>query len=189
MKYVTLLAKIISDSFIKKLLKLCVSVKQEETSKKTSVSTIAKTFKRVVFKPNTINLDYGGGRYDKATEYLKTIKVTNLVFDPFNRKFEHNKKVLEQIKENNGADTVTCNNVLNVIKEDKIRQQVIQNCFRLLKPHGIAYFSIYEGDKSGVGKKTGNGYQLNRVTESYQAELEKVFSNITLKNKIFICKR
>lgn len=187
MKYIVLAKP--TDDFINRLLKTCTETKQKESSKKTSINIIPKTFKKIVFKPNTINLDYGGGKYEKATEYLAQLNVTNLVFDPFNRKIEHNKKVLEQIKENNGADTVTCNNVLNVIKEEKIRQQVIQNCFRLLKPKGIVYFLTFEGDKSEIGKKTSKGWQNNRLTESYQDELEKVFSNVALKNKIFICKR
>ena len=55
-----------------------------------------------------MNLDYGGGKFDNATEYLAEMNVTSLVYDPFNRSSDHNKMVLAEIRNNGSADTVTC---------------------------------------------------------------------------------
>ena len=60
---------------------------QEFTSAKTSINKnkVPALFKLAVFKPDTVNLDYGGGKFDTATEYLKKFNVTNLIYDPYNR--------------------------------------------------------------------------------------------------------
>ena len=56
----------------------------------------------------------------------------------------HNEKVLRAVKRNGGADTVTCSNVLNVIKEHDIRMRVLRNIRDLMKPSGTAYITVYE---------------------------------------------
>lgn len=142
------------------------------------------------FKQGTTNLDYGGGRFDNVAQYLKDYDVLNLVYDPFNRSKAHNKDVLDFIKKNGGADTVTCSNVLNVIKEPENRLSVIKNCDRLVKSDGTVYFTVYEGSGSGEGKANDKrkSYQTNMKTEDYQEELEQVFGSVTRKGKLFICK-
>ena len=142
------------------------------------------------FKQGSLNLDYGGGRWNNAAQYLKDYDVLNLVYDPFNRSKAHNKDVLDFVKKNGGADTVTCSNVLNVIKEPENRLFVIKNCGRLVKSGGTVYFTVYEGSGSGEGKANDKrkSYQTNMRTEDYQEELEKVFSSVTRKGKLFICK-
>ena len=142
------------------------------------------------FKQGTMNLDYGGGRFDNAAQYLKDYDVLNLVYDPFNRSKEHNKDVIDFVKKNGGADTITCSNVLNVIKEPENRLSVIKNCDRLVKNGGIVYFTVYEGSGSGEGKANDKrkSYQTNMKTEQYQEELEKVFKDVKRKGKLFICK-
>ena len=94
---------------------------QEYTSHRTSInsSKLPAIFKLVKFRPKTVNLDYGGGRFDNATNWLCELDVTNLIYDPFNRSAEHNSFVLSEIKKNGGADTATLSNVLNVVKEEK----------------------------------------------------------------------
>lgn len=142
------------------------------------------------FKPGTMNCDYGGGRFDNVAQYLKDYDVLNLVYDPFNRSKAHNKDVLDFVKKNGGADTVTCSNVLNVIKEPENRLSVIKNCDRLVKSGGTVYFTVYEGSGSGEGKANDKrkSYQTNMRTEDYQEELEQVFGSVTRKGKLFICK-
>lgn len=142
------------------------------------------------FKGGTMNLDYGGGRFDNVAQYLKDYDVLNLVYDPFNRSKEHNKDVIDFVKKNGGADTVTCSNVLNVIKEPENRLSVIKNCDRLVKNGGTVYFTVYEGSGSGEGKADDKrkSYQTNMKTADYQEELEKVFKDVKRKGKLFICK-
>ncbi len=65
---------------------------------------------------------------------------------------------MKEIRSNGGADTVTCSNVLNVIKEPEVRLNVLKNIKKLVKPNGIVYITVYEG-KSGAGEgPTKSGY-------------------------------
>lgn len=164
---------------------------QEYTSANTSInsSKLPAIFKLINLSPNTINLDFGGGRFDNASEYLATKDVTNLIYDPYNRSSEHNKNVLDTIRKNNGADTATCSNVLNVIKEENARHIVIQNIYNLLKSNGIAYFTVYEGTGKGNEGATKSGYQLNRKTVDYVDEIKEVFSNVSRKGKLIIANK
>lgn len=164
---------------------------QEFSSADTSInsSKLPALFKMVKFDKGSINLDFGGGKFDNVAEYLKSeYDATNLVYDPYNRSNEHNKEVLSQIRKNGGADTVTCSNVLNVIKEPQARLAVIKNCKNYLKSGGTAYFTVYEGTGKGDEGTTKAGYQLNRKTADYVSEIEEVFSNVTRKGKLIIAK-
>jgi hypothetical protein len=167
---------------------LTEDVEQKYTSAATSISQIPRSVKMIDWEPNTINLDYGGGKYDKATEELKSRNVTNLVYDPFNRSSEHNEKVLALLKKQGGADTATINNVLNVIAEPEVRSQILSNVKRYLKQGGVAYFIVYEGDRSGQGKATPRGYQNNLPTPAYMSEIETVFSEVSRKGRLIIAK-
>lgn len=162
---------------------------QEYTSAATSInsSKLPAIFKMVKFNPGTINLDYGGGKFDNATQYLQDeYDVTNLVYDPYNRSSDHNSEVLSIVRNNGGADTITCSNVLNVIKEPEARMAVLRNCKNYLKNGGKAYFTVYEGSADGAEGPTKAGYQLNKKTADYVEEIEKVFSNVTRKGKLII---
>lgn len=167
------------------------NTEQEYTSANTSInsSKLPAIFKLINLSPNTINLDFGGGRFDNASEYLATKNVTNLIYDPYNRSSEHNKNVLDTIRKNNGVDTATCSNVLNVIKEENARHTVIQNIYNLLKSNGTAYFTVYEGTGKGNEGATKSGYQLNRKTVDYVDEIKEVFSNVTRKGKLIIANK
>jgi hypothetical protein len=154
---------------------------QTITSKDTSIN---KTKVPVLFKKlvehrlldwHTINLDLGGGKYDNATEYLKNHYVTSFVLDPYNRSEEHNNKVLDYLKFGK-FDSVTLSNVLNIIKEPEVRAELIKNAYYYVKSGGSIFISVYEGDKSGIGKQTGKDkWQENRRTGSYVQEIYNIF--------------
>lgn len=167
---------------------MITEITQEFTSAKTSINKnkVPALFKLAVFKPDTVNLDYGGGKFDTATEYLKKFNVTNLIYDPYNRTNEHNNSVIEQINENHGADSVTCSNVLNVIKEYEVRQNVLKNIKKLVKTNGIVYITVYTGTGTGIGTKTTAGYQLNKRTEEYVEEIKKVFPIVERKGRLIV---
>lgn len=162
------------------------TAEQEISSAKTSInsSKLPAIFKLVKFQPNTINLDYGGGKFDNAAEELAKIDVTNLVYDPYNRSSSHNSEVIEKIRDNDGADTATCSNVLNVIKEPQARQVVLKNIYKLLKSGGTLYITVYEGKGNGQEGQTSSGYQLNRKTKDYLPEIQEIFPNATCKGKL-----
>lgn len=162
------------------------TAEQEFSSAATSInsSKLPAIFGMGRWKPGEINLDYGGGRFDNATKALGDYGVTNLIYDPYNRSASHNNDVLKQIKEAGGADRATCSNVLNVIKEPEARNAVIRNIHRLLKPGGIAYFTVYEGTGLGNEGPTKAGYQLNRKTADYIEEIAEVFPNVKRRGKL-----
>lgn len=164
------------------------TTEQEFTSADTSINKnkLPAVFKMTSFEPGTINIDYGGGKFDNATEYLAQSDVTNLVYDPFNRSKEHNSDVIKQVRANGGADSATCSNVLNVIKEPEARLNVLRNIKKLVKPGGTVYITVYEG--SGIGNEgpTKAGYQLNRKTADYLEEIQAVFPDARRKGKLII---
>ncbi|MGL5088759.1 MAG: hypothetical protein ACRC0Y_08930 [Fusobacteriaceae bacterium] len=67
-----------------------------------------------------------------------------------------------------GCEVITCNNVLNVIKDDAILENVLNE----LESFGLAvHITIYEGNKSGDGKLTNkNTYQRNMKAVDYKLE-------------------
>lgn len=161
---------------------------QEFTSENTSINSnkLPAIFRLVKFEPGTVNIDYGGGRADTAAEYLAPYDVINLVYDPYNRTAEHNKEVIKLVREHGGADTATCSNVLNVIKEPGVRRNVLENIKKLVKPSGTVYITVYEGSGRGNEGPTKAGYQLNRKTADYLEEIQEVFPDAERKGKLII---
>ena len=83
--------------------------------------------------------------------------------------------------------------MLNVVKEREVRvDEIITNIYDALKPGGVAYFDVYEGDKSSSGGQTGkDNYQLKRPVDGYLEEVAEVFgdNNVQLKGKLIIAKK
>ena len=137
----------------------------------------SKTFQKIV-ADNKIKqiLDVGGGKFDKATDFLRTQKIQNLVYDPFNRTRAHNRLVrnifMWEIPYENKM--VTCLNVLNVIQDDKELDKTIKLCAEATVAKGcITVFQIYEGDKSGI--KSTTTVQRNQRTKDYLNAVAKHF--------------
>lgn len=146
-----------------------------EGSAETSVNTLPSVFKSATFKKGGVNADIGAGKYDKASKYLAKKGVKNAASDPHNRTPEQNAKAAKMTA-GGKADTATVANVLNVIKSAEERQGVIRKAARAVGQDGVAYFSVYTGDGSGVGKTTPKGWQENRPLSSYEPEIKKVFA-------------
>lgn len=134
----------------------------------------------VHFKPGTRNADIGGGPYNTATKLLATRRVENVIFDPVNRKPEHNAKAITALSCGQAA-TATVSNVLNVIPDRSCRRGVIRQAADAVGETGTAYFSVYEGSKLGKGEITKYGWQENRLAHSYVPEIEAVFSDVRLR--------
>ena len=161
---------------------------QEYSSAKTSINStkIPAVFKKVSWIRGTINLDYGGGKYDTATVYLKTQGVANHIYDPFNRTHDENMRALTR----GPFDTVTCSNVLNVIFSVEDRVLALKVIRGMVKIGGKAYITVYEGDKSGETKvnEKKDSCQLNRRLKEYLSEVKMAFvgekDTITMKNGV-----
>lgn len=166
------------------------TAEQKISSANTSInsSKLPAIFNLVDFKSGSLNLDFGGGKFDNATELLAKQGVESLVYDPYNRTAEHNKEVLKKVRENGGADTITLSNVLNVIAESDSRQAVLRNCKKLLKSGGTLYITVYEGTGKGDSRETKAGYQLNKKTADYLDEISSVFSDVSRKGRLIIAK-
>jgi len=158
---------------------------QEYTSAKSSIKQIPAGFKIIDkyfgWKPNTVNFDIGGGKYNLFTEKLKEKNVTNLVFDPYNRTDEHNNSVLSIVRRF-GVDSVTVFNVLNVIKEYEVQINVLNLALETLKSGGYVFVrSTYMNPKK-VSSETKSGTFQHYLTMKDYLELVKiVFPNAELK--------
>lgn len=163
-------------------------INQEFTSENTSINStkLPALFKMVSFQPGTINLDMGGGKFDNVADYLSEYDVINLVYDPYNRTKAHNREVVKTIRNAGGADTATCSNVLNVIKEPEARLAVLKNVSKLTKSGAPVYITVYEGRGDRKEGPTKSGYQLNRKTADYLEEVQQVFPDAERKGKLII---
>lgn len=145
---------------------------QEFSSAATSINStkLPAIYNMVNFRPGDVVVDFGGGKFDNAVNYLKDKNVTLLVYDPYNRSAEHNKEVLRILKEHGGADAAVNSNVLNVIKEPEAREAVLKNIKKITKRGAPIYITVYEGRGDGAEGPTKSGYQLNRKTGDYMNE-------------------
>ena len=159
---------------------------QEFSSAATSINSakLPAIYNMVEFRPGDVVVDFGGGKFDNAVNYLKDKDVTLLVYDPYNRSAEHNKEVLRILKEHGGADAAVNSNVLNVIKEPNAREAVLRNISKITKRGAPIYITVYEGRGDGAEGPTKSGYQLNRKTGDYMDEVGSVFSNVKRKGKL-----
>lgn len=159
---------------------------QEFSSAATSINStkLPAIYNMVNFRPGDVVVDFGGGKFDNAVNYLKDKDVTLLVYDPYNRSAEHNKEVLRILKEHGGADAAVNSNVLNVIKEPEAREAVLKNIKKITKRGAPIYITVYEGKGDGAEGPTKSGYQLNRKTGDYMDEVGSVFSNVKRKGKL-----
>lgn len=139
---------------------------------KCKVPRLAKVLPEWMEEGCTI-LDYGGGKYNTATDYLLTFQIYNRIYDPFNRgQYENIRAMIRH-----GYDGAMLSNVLNVIMEPEIREEAIRNIWDRLKLGGLLFVSVYEGDKSGVLKvnEKRNSCQLNKRLKEYLPEVQKIF--------------
>ena len=124
-------------------------------------------------------LDYGGGRYDTFSDRLAEMRVRNWVYDPYNRSAEHNAFVRKMLWVS-PADIAFCCSVLNVIREPEVRQDVLRDIARMVKPDSSVIISVYEGNGTSRGRKTSKGWQANRKLKNYVKEVQQVFPYVEL---------
>lgn len=165
-------------------------VSQQFTSENTSrPQQLPALFKHPKAKFGKVNIDIGGGKTEKATAFLKdNYDAENMIFDPYNRDKETNMKVIDFLRSGKKADTATCANVLNVIKEYDARRNVILEMAKSIKQDGTAYFSCYEKRADGEGEETRDGYQNNRALETYKDEIREYFNDVERYGGIIVAK-
>lgn len=161
--------------------------KQRLSSAATSNNQIAAGFKKIPLNRFTTNLDYGGGKYDTATEFLANRCITNLVYDPYNRTPEHNDLSMETANDGQ-VQSITCFNVLNVLELSEVNSVILRLYHLAMINLCPVYIQVYEGNKDGFGHQSKQDcWQRNERKEAYITRLEKVGFNVEVANGILIC--
>lgn len=161
---------------------------QEYDSAATSINStkLPAIYRMIKLEPGTVGVDFGGGKFDNAVEYLRDQNVTLCVYDPYNRSAEHNREVLRTLRANGGADFAINSNVLNVIKEPEARKGVLENIKKITKSGAPIYITVYEGRGDAKEGVTKSGYQLNRKTADYLEEIQEVFPDAKRRGKLIV---
>ena len=161
---------------------------QEYDSAATSINStkLPAIYRMIKLQPGTVGVDFGGGKFDNAVEYLRDQDVTLCVYDPYNRSAEHNREVIRTLRANGGADFAINSNVLNVIKEPEARKGVLENIKKITKSGAPIYITVYEGRGDAKEGVTKSGYQLNRKTADYLEEIQEVFPDAKRKGKLIV---
>ena len=114
-------------------------------------------------------LDYGCGKYtDHIETWCKARNIRYLPYDPYNQTEATNKNSIQMaiLAKACGNHVVgLCSNVLNVVDSDDAIQDIINSLAILAN---VALFTVYEGDKTGIGKATSaDSYQRNEKLKNY----------------------
>ncbi|MCP4783350.1 MAG: hypothetical protein GY903_01080 [Fuerstiella sp.] len=160
-------------------------VQQSVHSEGTSLDQIPSLHKHIAGQLRGVNLDMGGGAYDKATQFLAQHGVKNLVYDPYNRPAQHNQQVMAAVA-GGRADSVTIANVLNVIPEPAAQLQTLKEAADALKPGGTVYIDVYPGNGSGHPEKTSKGFQQNKPLQAYLPLVQQVFPQAKLTHSMIV---
>lgn len=146
-----------------------------------------RILRRAAFTPGSTNADIGGGPYPEMTLVLAERRVRNVVYDPGHQDAETNRRAATRLR-GGRAQTATVSNVLNVIPDVGCREQVIRQAADAVGRRGVAYFTVYVGDKSGRGKMTLHGWQENRSLRTYLPEVRRVFREVRIKNGVIVAR-
>lgn len=135
-------------------------------------------------------LDYGCGRYtEHITAHLNEQGRALFPYDPFNQPEEVNRnteRIITLCKRDRFPIDVICSNVLNVIDDDDTVKSIAEQLEDIVKSTGgTGYVTVYEGDRSGSGRKTGaDQYQRNEKLRSYL----RFFRSASIHNGMIIIK-
>ena len=142
----------------------------------TSIKQIPAGFKK--YELGSVNLDWGGGKYDLATRYLKKHNTHNFVYDEYNQTEEEYTRNWE-LANRFITDSVTVFNVINVInKKERLTLYKRINKFcndhkKRFNSYPVVIFQVYEGNRSGV--PATRTVQNNMKTAAYLPEIQKAF--------------
>ena len=162
-----------------------------------SATSINRTKLPAVYRKATLSrrtpfvVDYGCGKYvDHIRSALKEQQKMLYPYDPYNQPESVNLHTLDFVRwamDRQIEVDVICSNVLNVIDSDDEVQRIAWDIERVVrKTGGQAFITVYEGDRSEIGRQTGKDqYQRNDVLASY---LPFFTLPATIKNGMIIVK-
>lgn len=164
---------------------------QTFTSSATSINKakLPAVYRKATFDAPFV-LDYGCGKYtDHIRAFLNNAGRELFPFDPFNQPEDVNSETTRRtylsMQKHIPLDVV-CSNVLNVIDDtDTIRNIANQIQTIVERTGGTAYITVYDGDRSCIGRATGNDqYQRNEPLRNYL----KYFPYGVIRNGMIIVK-
>lgn len=160
---------------------------QSVSSANTSINKnkLPSVYKKIQLEFNDRLLDYGCGKYIKHIQnYCNGYGASYYPYDPYNMSEEINSLTLKTLS-NTSATIGVMSNVINVIDSDESIKDAINNAISLI--NGKLYITVYEGDKSGIGKYTKNNcFQRNMRLKEYIPMLENMGFIITIKDRMII---
>lgn len=162
---------------------------QTYTSAGTSInaSRLPAVYRKAALS-SPIVLDYGCGKYtDHIREAVAAQGKMLYLYDPYNQPGavnRHTMNVVRWASVRRCPVDVVCSNVLNVIDDDGtvrfIADQIETICS---DTGGTAYITVYEGDRSGTGRRTGpDQYQRNEPLRNYL----RFFRNASVRNGMIV---
>lgn len=149
-------------------------------SQNTSISSINRVYKEIIdrYPKGTRILDYGCGRYDNNKNWAEEHGFEWFGYDPGWKTEEENKAAL-----NCKPDIIIYSNVLNVV-DDELMFEILLHIDKFNVP---VYYTIYEGNKSGIKKETIKGYQRNERTDDYIGLFEMLYEKVSKTGNIVYC--
>ena len=169
-----------------------VLMKQNYSSMDTSINSrkapaIYNKLNKLGLMNNATIIDYGCGKYTSLLRETamkmgaKEIKF----FDPFNipelENFETKVFALY-----NDVDIVIMSNVINVIDTDSSVEEAVINALSLSK-YNTVYITVYQGNKSGLGKQTKpDCYQRNMTTKMWLSWFSEHGFNARMKGGMIV---
>lgn len=133
-------------------------------------------------------LDYGCGKYtDHIGDHVNGLGRTYLPYDPFNQPKAvniHSMELVRRAIDHGEAVDVICSNVLNVIDSEAEISRICHDIEEITTARGgTGYVTVYEGDRSGIGRQTGKDqYQRNAPLRDYL----RFFHNATIHNGMIV---
>jgi len=147
---------------------------QTFTSSATSInrSKLPAVYRKANLRHGMV-MDYGCGKYiDHIRDHVFSLHKAYFPYDPYNLTDDENAAtatlVCNAMYLHIPVDVV-CSNVLNVIDNDDTVRQVARHLEEITSATGgTAYVTVYEGDRSGIGRQTGkDSFQRNAPLRDY----------------------
>lgn len=148
---------------------------QKATSKTTSINSkrLPAAFSKINLHQYYRVVDYGCGRYTDHIRAAMPDGVEYLPYDPYNQPETVNAATLETCADGRSA-LVVLSNVLNVIDDWETVAAVCRHALLLSGRFGNVAITVYEGDRSGVGRYTGaDSFQRNLTLAEWEWELSR----------------
>ena len=156
-------------------------IEQAKTSRK-QIPAVMKEWEL-----GSCNFDIGGGKWSHiATEYLAKHGTKNIAIDPYhNEPGDSCKKIFSTAKVE--YNSITCLNVLNVIKDKKERKNLYDLINTILEQQNInfkkyptVFFQIFEKGKSSVQRALPTSAYVKEIQAAFPKWEVQVHGNVVI---------